>query len=204
MTLHSLYSMILYLNQNGSRPVTLSILRDGKPVSLVIHPELTTGVDGKPAYKIGFAVNPPPSHVERLSLPNAFSQSVRDNIKGTTLVIDVLQRLVTARMSVRTLSGPVGIARMTGHIAALPGWTPLMSWTADISLQLGLLNLLPIPILDGGGILFLLIESIMQRDLNEQFKERVFQMAFVFLILITVFILFSDLSKIPAISKLKL
>ena len=80
----------------------------------------------------------------------------------------------------------------------------MMAWTANISLQLGLLNLLPIPILDGGTILFLLIESIMQRDLNEKFKERVFQAAFVFIILMTVFILFSDLSKIPAISKLKL
>ena len=202
--MHSLTSMILYLNQNGDKPVTLALLRDGKPMTLSIRPVLGSEPDGTPAYKIGFAVDQPPSHVERLSLPQAFSQSVHDNIKGTTLVADVLHRLVTARMSVRTLSGPVGIARMTGQVASLPGWAPMLAWTANISLQLGLLNLLPIPILDGGTILFLIIESIMRHDLNEQFKERVFQAAFVFLILMTVFILVSDLSKIPAISHLKL
>lgn len=204
MRMHSLQSMILYLHQNGDRPVTLSVQRNGKPLNFIIKPEKAVEPDGTPAYEIGFNAEAAPSHIERLTLPAAFSQSVRDNIKGTTLIVDVLRRLFTARMSVRTLSGPVGIARMTGHIAALPGWTPMMAWTANISLQLGLINLLPIPILDGGTILFLLIEIIMQRDLNEKFKERVFQAAFVFIILITVFILFSDLSKIPAISKLKL
>jgi regulator of sigma E protease len=204
ISLHSLQSMILYLRQNGNRPVTLTVLRNGQPLEFNVTPEKGAEPDGTPAFQIGFNVEPPPSHIERLSLPQAFSQSVRDNIKGTTLVADVLHRLVTARMSVRTLSGPVGIARMTGQVASLPGWAPLMEWTANISLQLGLLNLLPIPILDGGTILFLIIESIMRHDLNEQFKERVFQAAFVFLILMTVFILVSDLSKIPAISHLRL
>lgn len=202
--LHSLTSMILYLQQNGAKPVTLNILRDGKPITVVIRPESSVGPDGKPSYKIGFAPDPPPTHIERLSLPQAFSQSVRDNVKGSTLIVDVLHRVVTHRMSVRTLSGPVGIARETGHIVALPGWTPLLSEMSSISLNLGILNLLPIPILDGGVILFLLIESVIRRDLNETFKERVYQTAFVFIILMTVFVLFNDLSKIPALTRLKL
>jgi len=202
--LHSLMSMVLYLRHNGSRPVTLDLLRNGKPTTMVVTPTKAVEPDGTPAYEIGFRVEPPPSHIERLSLPQAFSKSVHDNIKDTTLVADVLHRLVTARMSLRTLSGPVGIARMTGEVAALPGWAPMMAWTANISLQLGLINLLPIPILDGGNILFLLIESVMRHDLNEQFKERVFQAAFVFLVLLMVFIVFSDLSKIPAISHFKM
>lgn len=202
--MRSLTSMILYLQQNGDRPVTLAVERNGKPLTMEIRPKKSMTAQGKTAYQIGFAVEPPPSHIEKLALPAAFSKSVHDNLKGTTLVGDILQRLVTGQMSIRTLSGPVGIARMTGHVAALPGWSPLMAWTANISLQLGLLNLLPIPILDGGTILFLIIESIMRHDLNEQFKERVFQMAFVFLILMTVIILFSDLAKIPAISRLRM
>jgi len=202
--LHSLTSMILYLQQNGPKPVTLAIQRDGKPMTVVVTPESMPGPDGKPAYKIGFAPDPPPTHVERLSLPQAISHSVHDNVKGSTLILDVLHRVVTHRMSVRTLSGPVGIARETGHIVAMPGWSPLLSEMSSISLNLGILNLLPIPILDGGVIFFLLIESIIRRDLNEQFKERIYQTAFVFLILMTVFVLFNDLSKIPAITKLKL
>jgi regulator of sigma E protease len=202
--LHSLTSMILYLQQNGAKPVTLAILRNGKLSTVVIQPEASVNPDGKPAYKIGFAPDPPPSHIERLSLPKAFSQSVRDNVKGSTLIVDVLHRVITHRMSVRTLSGPVGIARETGHIVALPGWSPLLSEMSSISLNLGILNLLPIPILDGGVILFLMIESVIRRDLNETFKERVYQTAFVFIILMTVFVLFNDLSKIPAFTKFKL
>ncbi len=204
VVLHSLTSMILYLQQNGTQPVTLAVLRNGRPMTIVVKPESSIGPDGKPGYKIGFAPDPPPSHVERLTLPQAFSQSVRDNIKGSTLIVDVLHRVVTHRMSVRTLSGPVGIARETGHIVAMPGWSPLLSEMSTISLNLGILNLLPIPILDGGVILFLLIESIMRRDLNETFKERVYQTAFVFIILMTVFVLFNDLSKIPAFTRIKL
>jgi regulator of sigma E protease len=202
--MHSLASLVLFLQHNGDKPATLGVMRDGKPVSLSIRAKKVANPQGKPTYKIGVAVAWPPSHLENLSLPAAFSKSVQENLKASTLVGDILQRLVSAQMSIRTLSGPVGIARMTGHVAALPGWTPMMAWTANISLQLGLLNLLPIPILDGGTILFLIIESIMRHDLNEQFKERVFQMAFVFLILITVIILFSDLAKIPAISRIKM
>lgn len=204
IALHSVKSMVLYLQHNGDKPVMLGILRDAKPMTLSVTPAKGLGADGNPTYQVGFAATPPPSHAERLSLPQAFSQSVRNNVKGSTLVIDVLRRIATNRMSVRTLSGPVGIARATGNIVSLPGWTPVITWTANLSLQLGLLNLLPIPILDGGVILFLVIESIMQRDLNERFKERIYQTAFIFLVLLMVFIVFSDLAKIPAIARLKL
>ncbi len=202
--LHSLPSMILYLQQNGSRPVTLSLLRNGKPTAITVTPEKATGPDGQPRYQIGFNTDPPPSHIERLSLPQAFSKAVRECVKESTLLLDILRRVVTHQMSARTLSGPVGIARQTGYVVSLPGWSPMMAWTAFISVQLGILNLLPIPILDGGMILFLLIESVMRRDLNETLKERVYQTAFVFFILLMVFVLFNDLSKIPSLSRLKL
>jgi regulator of sigma E protease len=153
---------------------------------------------------IGFSTNPPPSHVEQLPFPQAVSKAGHEFTQESTLVMDIFHRLATHRMSMRTLSGPVGIARQTGLVISLPGWYPILDWTASISLQLGLLNLLPIPILDGGVILFLLIESVMRRDMNEQLKERVYQVAFIFLILLTVLVLFNDLSKIPSLSRLKL
>lgn len=204
MRLHALTSMVLYLNQNGGKAVTLEILRNGQPLTLTVTPQKATGPDGQPTYKIGFSTTPPPSHIERLSFPKATAQAFHECLKESTLIFDVLHRVLTNQMSVRTLSGPVGIARETGYIAALPGWAPLLSETATISLNLGILNLLPIPILDGGVILFLLIEIFMRRDLNEKFKERVYQAAFVFIILMTVFVLFNDLSKIPTLAKLKL
>ncbi len=202
--LHSLPSMILYLQHNGGRPVTLSILRDGKPINLTVTPAKVAGANDQPAYMIGFSTQPTPSHMERLSLSQAISKSGREFAQESTLVLDIFRRLATHRMSIRALSGPVGIARETGYIVALPGWSPVMSEAASISLQLGILNLLPIPILDGGVILFLLIESVMRRDMNERLKERVYQTAFVFLVLLMAFVLFNDLSKIPSLSRLKL
>jgi len=202
--LHSLPSMVLYLQQNGNKPVTLSILRNGTPTTVTVTPAKTAGPDGQPRYQIGFNTYPPPSHIERLSLPQAFSKAVSECVKESTMLIDVLRRVVTHRMSARTLSGPVGIARQTGYVVSMPGWSPMMAWTAFISVQLAILNLLPIPILDGGMILFLLIESVMRRDMNEKLKERVYQTAFVFFILLMVFVLFNDLSKIPSIARLKL
>ena len=205
--LHSLPSMILYLQQNGNQSVMLSILRNGKPMTLVVTPKRATvaeGSTGGPSYMIGFSTEPTPSHVEQLPLPQAVSKAGHQFIQESTLVLDIFHRLVTHRISVRTLSGPVGIARQTGLVISMPGWFPVLDWTASISLQLGILNLLPIPILDGGMILFLLIESVMRRDMNERVKERVYQTAFVFLILLMVFVLFNDLSKIPSLARLKL
>ncbi|HET9087227.1 MAG TPA: site-2 protease family protein, partial [Acidobacteriaceae bacterium] len=202
--LHSLTSMILYLQQNGPKPVQLKILRNGTPQTVVVRPESSVDANGKTVYKIGFAPEPPSSHIERLSLAQAFSRSVHDNVKGSTLILDVLHRVATGRMSPRTMSGPIGIARQTGHIVALKSWAPLLSEMSLISLNLGILNLLPIPLLDGGVILFLLIESILRHDLNEKFKERVYQAAVVFIVLVMAFGLFNDISKLPAIVRLKL
>jgi regulator of sigma E protease len=202
--LHSLPSMILYLQQNGSRPVTLSILRNGKPMTITVTPAKTGDADGQSRYEIGFNAEPPPSHIERLSLPQAVSKSVAECVQESTLLIAVLHRVITHQMSARVFEGPVGIARQTGYVVSLPGWAPIMAWVAFISVQLAIANLLPIPILDGGMILFLLIESVMRRDVNEKLKERMYQTAFVFLVLFMVYILFNDLSKIPSVARLKL
>jgi regulator of sigma E protease len=201
--LHSLPSMILYLQQNGAQPVILSILRNGKPLTVTVTPAKTPGADGQSRYEIGFQTEPPPFHIERLSFSQAISKAATEFVQESTLLIDVLHRVITHKMSARVFEGPVGIARQTGYIVT-QGWSPTLAWTAFISVQLAIANLLPIPILDGGMILFLLIESVMRRDVNEKLKERVYQTAFVFLILFMVYILFNDLSKIPSVARLKL
>ena len=77
----------------------------------------------------------------------------------------------------------------------MPGWMPIIGLMAYISLNLGIFNLLPIPILDGGMILFLLIETIMRRDVNQQLKERVYQVAFVCILVFAAFVIFNDLTQ---------
>ena len=89
-----------------------------------------------------------------------------------------------------------------GEAARRKGWTPLMGLTAAISLNLGIFNLLPIPILDGGVIMFLLIEGLMRRDISLRIKERVYQAAFVFLVLFAVMVIYNDLMKtIPGLAE---
>ena len=78
----------------------------------------------------------------------------------------------------------------------MPGWQPIINLMAMISLNLGIFNLLPFPLLDGGLILLLLIESVMRQDLNGQVKERIYQVAFVVLILFFVFVTFNHLTRI--------
>ncbi|HUZ05606.1 MAG TPA: RIP metalloprotease RseP [Acidobacteriaceae bacterium] len=201
---HSLYSVNLYLQHQAGQPLTITVMRHGQTLTLHLQPILLPGENGKLKYMIGFTAEPPPFHVEHLHLFAAMQQSVHENIKGSTLIVEVLRRIATLRMSARSVSGPVGIAQETGRIVSMPGWSPLFGEMATISLNLGIFNLLPIPILDGGVILLLLVESLLRHDLNPQFKERVYQTAFVFLILIMAFVLINDLSKISIFSHLHL
>ena len=93
------------------------------------------------------------------------------------------------------------IRQAAGEAASRKGWTPLLELTAAISLNLGIFNLLPIPILDGGVIFFLFIEGLMRRDISMRIKERVYQAAFVFLVLFAVMVIYNDLMKtIPGLA----
>jgi regulator of sigma E protease len=103
--------------------------------------------------------------------------------------------MIRNKVSVRTVEGPIGISSAVGRAVREEGWTPLLGITAAISLNLGIFNLLPIPILDGGVILLLIVESLIQRDISLRIKERIYQAAFVFLVLFAVMVIVSDITK---------
>ena len=111
--------------------------------------------------------------------------------------------MFTRQVSVKSLSGPIGIGTQIHQAAQMPGWMPLIGLMAYISINLGIFNLLPIPILDGGMIVFLLIESAIRRDLDQSLKERVYQVAFVCLIVFAAFVIFNDITKLNLFSHLK-
>ena len=110
------------------------------------------------------------------------------------LTFVTIGRLITGSSSIKQLSGPIEIAKYSGQAASL-GLIPLVLLMAVISLQLGLFNLLPIPVLDGGLIALLAIEGLIGRDLSMAVKERIFKVGFVFLILVMGFVIFNDLAK---------
>jgi regulator of sigma E protease len=133
--------------------------------------------------------------VSSLPLSEAFTKSLQENRKDSLLILELFKKLIQRKVSLRTISGPIGIAQDAGEAAQQKGWTPLMALTSAISLNLGIFNLLPIPILDGGVIFLLLLEGLMQRDISLRIKERIYQAAFVFLVLFAVMVIYNDVMK---------
>ena len=202
LTIRSIPALLAYLQDQKGKPAVLSLLRDGQSMSLVIKPEMSDSGDGTQAYHLGFRAVDPPSRVEKLSLPKAVSASWDFNEKNSLLVVDVLKGMFERHISVKSLSGPIGIGEVV-HEAASAGWMPLVGTMAMISINLGMFNLLPFPILDGGMIFLLLIESLFRRDLPMPVKERIYQVAFVCIVLFAAMVIFNDITKLPFFAHMK-
>jgi regulator of sigma E protease len=194
-TPHSVVALLAYLQDQGAKPESVVIGRDSSTLNVTLIPEQSTGSDGM-KYRIGFAPVNPPVVIDRLNFIDAAVASAKSNWKGAGLIRDVLKGLFTHRVSVKAMAGPIGIGQQVHQAFQMEGWNPIIETMAIISLNLGIFNLLPIPILDGGMIVFLLIESLLRRDVNEQLKERIYQLAFVCIVLFAGFIIFNDLTKI--------
>jgi regulator of sigma E protease len=197
-SIHTVAALLAYLQAGAGKPITLKVLRNGAPVTLVAHPaKLDT------AWKLGFQSVPIPLQNQPLPLGKAALKSREFCADNAFLIVEVLRRLFTHQVSVSQLSGPVGIARMAGEAAEMKGMLPKFGLAAEISLNLGILNLMPFPILDGGMIVLLLIESVIRRDINVNIKERIYQAAFVVLLVFFAFIIINDVTKLPIFSHLK-
>jgi len=195
--LPSIDTMIERLQESKDKPVQLTVRRDGKTLDFTVQPVLANAGPDSPTekrYRIGFQ-NAPETKVSKLSFSDAFNRSLEENKKGSVLILQLVEKLVERKISMRTISGPIGIAQQAGEAAQEKGWIPLLALTSAISLNLGIFNLLPIPILDGGVILLLFVESIIRRDISLQIKERIYQAAFVFLVLFAVMVIYNDLAK---------
>ncbi|HKO58942.1 MAG TPA: RIP metalloprotease RseP [Thermoanaerobaculia bacterium] len=133
----------------------------------------------------------PPIETRKLPLGPAIRQSVQDNIKSLKFTAMAIRRLFRSEGSVKELSGPINIARIAG---ATMKQSPIafLALVAMISLQLGVMNLLPIPVLDGGHILILLIEGAARRDLSIAVKERIQQLGFAALAALMIVVLYND------------
>jgi regulator of sigma E protease len=140
--------------------------------------------------------------LQKYGLGGAIAQSVRRNYEMSSLTFRIIGRILKGSASVRTLSGPIEIARISGSAARTGSARIFFGFLGLVSLQLGVFNLLPIPILDGGVIALLLVEGLMRRDLSLNLKEKIVQAGFVFLILLMGFVIFNDLSKIVDFNRL--
>jgi regulator of sigma E protease len=185
-------AMLDLLKRSQDKPLDIVVLRNGQQVKFTVKPVLTD-IKGEERYRIG--IGSLPTKVTSLPFAAALSKSLDRNREGSLLILELVQKMIQRKISVKSIEGPIGIGRAAGQAASEKGWTPLLELTSAISLNLGIFNLLPIPILDGGVILLLLVESLMRRDISLRIKERIYQAAFVFLVLFAVMVIFNDLAK---------
>jgi len=183
------------IQKKGGVPITLSVLRGGERREITVVPLLKgangwIGVNLRDKAKL---IEPGP--IEALGL------SLRRNWEWSGLIFETVWGLLTREASPRQLMGPLAIMQLSGE-SAQAGWISLLSLMAIISLNLGLLNLLPIPVLDGGHIFIMALEGLARRDFSVRVKEKMFLTGFVLLMMLMVTVIYNDLTRIRWIENL--
>ncbi len=181
------------VQNSGGQPISLDLERKGQTIHTTVTPKKDIAESGENVYQIG-VLRADETAYKRVS----FSEGVRvasastwDTIYRT---VEVVGKLLSGRVSIKQLQGPVEISHQAGQ-AVRKGALNVIFLMELISINLGILNLLPIPILDGGNILLLAIEGIMRRDLSLSFKERFVQVGLVFLLVIFAIVMYNDILR---------
>jgi regulator of sigma E protease len=197
---HYVTSLRAYMQDGKGKPISLVVVRNGVTLPPVIAHPTQIGSD----WLLGFKPLPPPMRRDPLPLKTSVVESNQFFMDNSTLLLQVLQRIFTRKIAASSaLGGPLSIARAAGDAAESQSLEYMFTLAAQISISLGILNLLPFPILDGGMILILLIEGILRHEININVKERIYQAAFVMLVTLFVFITYNDITKLPIFTHLK-
>jgi regulator of sigma E protease len=183
------YDLMRLISPHAGEEITLDVLRNGAELTVHATPR---GDEG--AGKIGVPLIPP-STLERLGPIKAFTTAASECRRMTEETFRIIGRLLTRKTSLKQVSGPIGIAQISGE-AARSGINSLIWFMGLISLQLGIFNLLPIPILDGGHLTIIAFESAIRRDLSFKVKERILEVGFYALILLMIVVVFNDIVKV--------
>jgi regulator of sigma E protease len=180
--------------RSKGKPLAFTYLRDGKTntVSVTPVPQNNKNLPWHVGILAGAKVK---TTTVQLAFPEAFVQAVDFNQQNATMMFKVLGSLIERRVSSRVIAGPIGIAQISNE-AAQAGATTFLFVMAVVSLNLAIFNLLPIPILDGGTLLMLIVEMLLQREVSIQVKETIFKLGFVFLVMVVVFVIYNDISRI--------
>ena len=184
--------LIKKIQNSEGRPVQLTIRRDGETLEIPVSPR-EREVNGEKRYLMGVLLGPRVDSVQ-LGPIEAFNAAVATNVRFTGILLELLQRMVTGRTNMGSVQGPIGITVISGQ-AAQQGWQSLFPLMALISINLGVLNLLPIPILDGGHITLFAIEGLLRRDLSLRIKERFLQFGFLVMMLLFVAVTYNDIMR---------
>ena len=187
--------LIELIRAHEGKPISLEMKRDGQTLQVAVTPRKIGDI-----VMIGAILEPETRTIEPTPI-QALKMSVDQNWTWAKLIVQTLGGLFTRHTSVKQLMGPVAIADLSG-MAAEQGLIPLFSLMAMISLNLGLLNLMPIPVLDGGHIAILALEGVSRRDFSIKVKEKMLLAGFVLLLMLMVTVIYNDLTRIQWIERL--
>jgi regulator of sigma E protease len=180
------------ITRSAGKPVNIKFMRDNRVETVSVTPAPTNDRSLPWHIGIGFKYR---VEIVRLGVGPAVVESIKVNSQNATMIFRVLGSILERRVSPKALAGPIGIAQMSSE-AAQQGPLSFLLLMSMVSLNLAIFNLLPIPILDGGTLLLLIIEMLLQREVSLQVKETVFKLGFVFLMMIVVFVIYNDISRI--------
>ena len=183
------------ISKHPDQPITLTILRNGEKQAIRATPA-KQGKEGLLGIRIAEdTVKNKPGFGQAISL------SVKSNVEMGRLIFQTLGGLITRETSPKQLMGPIAIAQLSGESAQL-GWIALITLMASISLNLGLLNLMPIPVLDGGHIFIMALEGLARRDFSQAVKEKMLMAGFAVILMLMVTVIYNDLTRISWIERL--
>jgi regulator of sigma E protease len=182
------------IERNAGKKLDVTVERDGKKLDLEVTPALSDQKDvfGEPTGKIGVA---PAGKTVRLGFGDAVWEGLRFTGHLTKLVIVTLVKLVKLEISAKALSGPITIMQASGESlkAGVFNFVFLLSY---ISINLAIINLLPIPILDGGHLLFFLIEAVIRRPVTGKVREVAVQFGFLFIVFLMALVIYNDVYRL--------
>jgi len=183
------------IRKNANTAMTLSILRAGAPMTVSVTPRLNGTV--------GYLGVTPSDDTKMIkpSVLGAFKLSAQKNVQMAGLIGQTVWGLITRQLSPKQLMGPIAIAQVSGESAQL-GWLALAGLMVSLSLNLGLLNLMPIPMLDGGHIFIMALEGIARRDFSIRIKEKILLAGFVVLMMLMVTVIYNDLARLSVFERL--
>lgn len=195
--IHTWGEMTAFVKDSADQPLRFQVMRNGQLVDLVVTPAARKRTaDGKPVGPAIIGISRTPGLlIEADNLFVATIEGARGTWKWTEFILVTLQKLITGEISRKNIAGPLGIASISGE-AAEQGASTFIWIIALLSINLGVLNLLPIPILDGGHLMFFIIEAILRKPLGERQREIAQQVGLVLLLFIMVFALWNDIERV--------
>ena len=182
------------IHKSDGKTLRVEVSRNSQPVNLSITPKIGAAQTGDKVYQIGVGPDIEIAH-KSLGLVDSFKEGFAQTSALVADTLGVVGKLLSGRVSVKDLQSVVGISRAAGEAVSL-GPSATILFMALISVNLGILNLLPIPILDGGHILLLTLEGIRRRDFSLAFKERFIQVGLVFLLALFAYVMYNDVVRL--------